>query len=76
MLKNTLETLKTVGEEGPFYMESQIWPLGSFPTFLGGSRSKTRSNRAKTKHTRKHARSFPVQFPVEILVKFPVQILV
>jgi hypothetical protein len=29
------EPLENLGEEGPFYMESQIWPLGSFSTFSG-----------------------------------------
>jgi hypothetical protein len=45
MLKNTLGTLENHWGRSPFYMESQIWPLGSFPTCSGDFRSKTRSNR-------------------------------
>jgi hypothetical protein len=45
MLKNTLGTLENHWGRSPFYMESQIWLLGSFPTCSGDFWSKTRSNR-------------------------------
>jgi hypothetical protein len=53
MLKNTLRTLENHWGRSPFYMESQIWPLGSFPTFSGDSRSKTRSNRTQNRKYKK-----------------------
>jgi hypothetical protein len=74
MLNNTLETLKTVGKKAPFYGKP-VMAIGSFPTFSGGSRSKTRSNRTKTEHTKKVLELFglnSVQFPVLFLVEFPV----
>jgi hypothetical protein len=53
MLKNTLGTLENHWGRSPFYMESQIWPLGSFPTLSGDSRSKTQSNRTQNKKYKK-----------------------
>jgi hypothetical protein len=53
MLKNTLGTLENHWGRSPFYMESQIWPLGSFPTLSGDSRSKTRSNRTQNRKYKK-----------------------
>jgi hypothetical protein len=35
LLKITLVTLENHWGRSPFYMESQIWPLGSFPTCSG-----------------------------------------
>jgi hypothetical protein len=54
-LRNKLKNIpKTLGKNVPFYRGSQIWPLGSFPTFWGWSRSNQSWNRSfsveKTTH--------------------------
>jgi hypothetical protein len=53
MLKNTLRTLENHWRRSPFYRESQIWPLGSFPTCSSDSWSKTRSNQTQNRKYKK-----------------------
>jgi hypothetical protein len=53
MLKNTLGTLENHWGRSPFYMESQIWPLGSFSTCLGDFWSKTWFNRTQNRKYKK-----------------------
>jgi hypothetical protein len=69
MLKNTLGTLENHWGRSPFYMESQIWPLGTFPTSSGDFRSKTRFNRTQNRKNKKTVLqlfgSFSVEFPVQ-----------